>query len=213
MFTYTYSGEPLFCSAFRGDFRLFATWRSDSALGSESSKNARQWHFIRAEGSSNGSWRSRRAHPAHPAGVVASQPNFTIRRALVVLGFCTRYFDRGFFVWCFTLVPRRLWFRYWERGIWMLELTFAAVYFPSSFSLCSSSSSPALRAQTRPAIEFGSGEEGLRPRFHSPFSFLSSFSSWSTDKGLGVFLWFQPLPLSPLLFGRGVRGHRRLDLF
>ena len=23
----------------------------------------------------------------------------------------------------------------------------------------------------------------------------------------------QPLPLSPLLFGRGVRGHRRLDLF
>ena len=41
----------------------------------------------------------------------------------------------------------------------------------------------ALRAQTRPAIEFGSGEEGLRPQFHSPFSFLSSFSSWSTGKG------------------------------
>ena len=38
MFTFTYSGEPLFCSAFHGDFRLFATWRSDSALGSESSK-------------------------------------------------------------------------------------------------------------------------------------------------------------------------------
>ena len=55
MFTFTYCGEPLFCSAFHGDFRLFATWRSDSALGSESSKNARQWHFIRAEGSSNGS--------------------------------------------------------------------------------------------------------------------------------------------------------------
>ena len=35
---------------FHGDFRVLATWRSDSALSSESSKNARQWHFIRAEG-------------------------------------------------------------------------------------------------------------------------------------------------------------------
>ena len=34
-----------------------------------------------------------------------------------------------------------------------------------------------------------------------------------TDKGLGVFFWFQLLPLSPLLFGCGVRGHRRLVLF
>ena len=53
-------------------FRLFATWRSDSALSSESSKNARQWHFIRAEGSSNGSWRNRRA----------LQPTCRSRRAL-----------------------------------------------------------------------------------------------------------------------------------
>ena len=59
-------------SRLNGDFRLFATWRSDSALSSESSKNACQWHFIRAEGSSNGSWRSRRA----------LQPTCRSRRAL-----------------------------------------------------------------------------------------------------------------------------------
>ena len=32
-------------------------------MGFQSSKNARQWHFIRAEGPSNGSWRSRSALP------------------------------------------------------------------------------------------------------------------------------------------------------
>ena len=99
-----------------------------------------------------------------------------------------------------------------ERGIGV-GATFAAVYFPFFFFFAFYVLAPALRAQTRPAIEFGSGEEGLRPQFHSPGSFLSSCSSRTTDKGLGVFLWFQPLPLSPLLFGRGVRGHRRLDLF
>ena len=70
MLTFVYSGEPLptrcrtmFTTVLRGSdgvdstgiFASFATWRSDSALSSESSKNARQWHFIRAEGSSNGS--------------------------------------------------------------------------------------------------------------------------------------------------------------
>ena len=98
-----------------------------------------------------------------------------------------------------------------DRGIGV-GATFAGVYFLFFFFFFAFYVL-ALRTQTRPAIEFGSGEEGLRPLFHSPFSFLSSFSSWSTDKGLGVFLWFQPLPLSPLLFGRGVRGHRHLDLF
>ena len=32
-----------------GDFLVLATWRSDSALSSESSNRARQWHSIRAE--------------------------------------------------------------------------------------------------------------------------------------------------------------------
>ena len=73
---------------------------------------------------------------------------------------------------------------------------------PSSSSLRSTSSAPALRAQTRPAMEFGSGEEGLRPDLLSPFSFLSSCSSSMTVKGLGVFLWFQPLLLSLFLFVR-----------
>ena len=53
------------CRSHVGSYRrwsgMTATWRSDSALSSKSSKNTRQWHFIRAEGSSNGSWRSRRA--------------------------------------------------------------------------------------------------------------------------------------------------------
>ena len=39
---------------------MIATWRSDSALSSESSKNARQWHFIRL-----------RAHQMASGGVVA----------------------------------------------------------------------------------------------------------------------------------------------
>ena len=62
-------------------FRLFATWRSDSALSSESSKNARQWHFIRAEGSSNGSWRSRRALQPTCRSRRALEPTCRSRRA------------------------------------------------------------------------------------------------------------------------------------
>ena len=46
-----------------------------------------------------------------------------------------------------------------------------------------------------------------------PFSFFLSFLRAPRGRLVSVFLWFQPLPLSPLLFGRGVRGHRRLDLF
>ena len=100
-----------------------------------------------------------------------------------------------------------------ERGI-SVGATFTGVYFLFFFFFFFFAFYVlALQAQTRPAIEFGSGEEGLRPRFHSPFSFFSSFSSWSADMGLGVFFWFQPLSLSPLLFGRGVRGHGRLGLF
>ena len=44
----------------------------------------------------------------------------------------------------------------------MLERHSQRCTSPSS-SLRSTSSAPALRAQTRPAMEFGSGEEGLRP--------------------------------------------------
>ena len=45
------------------------------------SKNARQWHFIRAEGSSNGSWRSRRALQPTSLSRRALQPTSRSRRA------------------------------------------------------------------------------------------------------------------------------------
>ena len=87
MLTFAYSGQPLpthcstqFTSVLRGS-RVLATWRSDSALSSESSKNARQWHFIRAEGSSNGSWRSRRALQPTCRSRRAFKPTCQSRRA------------------------------------------------------------------------------------------------------------------------------------
>ena len=50
-------------SRMNGDFLVLATWRCDSALSAESSNRARQWHFIRAESSSNGSSHTR-THPS-----------------------------------------------------------------------------------------------------------------------------------------------------
>ena len=96
-----------------------------------------------------------RAHQMAPGGVVAhsSPPAESSRRQSRV---CTRFFDRGFFVWCCASVPRRLWYRYWDarmRGVkhrcWS-DIR-SGETSPTS-SLCSSSSSPALRAQTRPAM-------------------------------------------------------------
>ena len=68
------------------DFRVLATWRSGSALSSESSKKARQWHFIRAEGSSNGGVV---AHSTPPSGVVAhsSPPAGVLAISIVVSSF------------------------------------------------------------------------------------------------------------------------------
>ena len=106
-----------------------------------------------------------------------------------------------------STVIQQLWDVYWycdarmkgERGFGV-GATFAEVFFLFFFFL------PfyvlALRAQTRPAIEFGSGEEGLRPQFHSPFFFPFIVLVVVDRQGLGVFLWFQLLPLSPLPFGR-----------
>ena len=91
MLTFACSGQPLpthcsteFTTVLRGsgNFRVLATWRSDSALSSESSENARQWHFIRAEGSSKGSWRSRRALQPTCRSRRALEPTCRSRRAL-----------------------------------------------------------------------------------------------------------------------------------
>ena len=104
-------------------------------------KNARQWHSIRAERSSNGSFRSHRALEG------SSLPS------------------------CFVPViifPR--------LATPALGLGVIGSLRPSGFYLFQS-----LRTQVRPAIEFVSGKEGLRPR-------IAVFVSWYCCLRVLVFL-------------------------
>ena len=130
----------------------------------------------------------------------SSPPPVLSRR---LFGVCKRHLVSYFSFWYWVLV---LWYAFdGVRGIGVVT-TFAAVNFPYFFFFVFiKSSSPALRAQTRPAMEFGSGEEGLRPDLLSPFSYFFVVAS----RGARRLLMVSALPLCPLLFGRGVRGHRR----
>ena len=153
MFSFTYSGEPLrqscvvllvlrLAACFHGDFRVLATWRGDSALSSETSKNARQWHFIRAEGSSNGSdvrgagsTSDKKSTPISYEILDFAEFHDSARAHLPVLsrrlfGVCKRHLVYFFSFWYWVLV---LWYAYdGERGIGIVT-TFAAEYFAFFF--------------------------------------------------------------------------------
>ena len=114
------------------------------------------------------------AHPSPPAGAPS-------RRCSEV---CARYFDRGFFVWCCTSVPRRLWYRYWdarmtgERGT-DVGVTFAEVYFLFFFFAfhvpCATGANPASHGVR---LWRGGSASTVAP---SSSSFLSSCSSTRTS--------------------------------
>ena len=111
-------------------------------------KNARLWHFIRAERSSNGSCRSHRALEG------SSLPS----------SFCP---------FVFLLRRSTLTLRLGDSGSWR----------PSELYVVISTS---LRTQVRPAIEFVSGKEGLRPRFAV---FVSGFCSLRVQVFLEFAYW------------------------
>ena len=144
---------------------MIVTWRSDSALSSESSKKCPPMAF------------HHQMAPAHLPESSRTRAHLPVlsRR---LFGVCKRHLDRCFFVWYCTSPLRRFWYWYCdarmkgERGIGV-GATFEGVYFLFFFAFYVL----ALRARTRPAIEFGSGEEGLRP---ASSSFSSSIRSWST---------------------------------
>ena len=182
-------------------------------------KHARQWHFIRAEGSPNcsdvrgaGSTSDKKSTPISHEILDFADFHDSARAHLPVLsrrlfGVCKRHLVYYFSFWYWVLV---LWYAFdGVRGIGIVT-TFAAEYFAFFFFFafyvlgpCVTGADPASHG-----VRLGSAST---PAFS--FSFLSSCSSSMTDKGLGVFLRFQLLPLSPLLFVHGVHGHRRLVLF
>ena len=114
-------------------------------------KNARQWHFIRAERSSNGSCRSHRA-----------LEDSSLPSCFILFFFLLRLATPALRLGVFLVVA--------NLGVLFISTT--------------------LRTQVRPAIEFVSGKEGLRPRvavFVSSYCSLRvqvflEFDNWDTLK-------------------------------